>query len=198
MTDASTTMTTPPTSTRKSALVVIDVQNNVVADTYDRDGVVGRIASLIARAKAEGVPVIWIQHEDEELVRDSEDWQIVSEIRPSDGEIVIAKKFNDSFADTSLRETLDRLGVGHLVITGAATDWCVRATTIRALVEGFDMTLVEDAHTTGDSEFDMTDGEKVPISAKQAIAHTNMFLCWAQYPDVTSTIAPAAAVEFVA
>ena len=111
---------------------------------------------------------------------------------------MVTKTFNDSFAETSLRETLDRLGIGHLVITGAATDWCVRATTIRALVEGFDMTLVEDAHTTGDSEFDLTDGEKVPISAKQVIAHTNMFLCWATYPRVTSTITPAAKVEFAA
>jgi nicotinamidase-related amidase len=191
-------VTETDTPARKSALVVIDVQNNVVADAYDRDGVVDRIATLIEKAKAADVPVIWVQHEDEELVRDSEGWQIVEAIRPGEGEIVVPKKFNDSFAETSLRQTLDDLGVGHLVITGAATDWCVRATTIRALVEGFDMTLVEDAHTTGDSEFDLTDGEKVPISAKQAIAHTNMFLCWASYPGVTSTITPAAKVEFVA
>lgn len=183
---------------RKSALVVVDVQTDVVATAYDRDGVVDRIAGLIEKAKAEDVPVIWVQHEDDELVNGSDGWQIVEPIRPADGDVVVHKRFNDSFAETTLRETLDRLGVGHLVITGAATDWCVRATTIRALVEGYDMTLVEDAHTTGDSEFDMTDGEKVPISAKQAIAHTNMFLCWASYPGVTSTVAPAAEVEFVA
>ncbi len=185
-------------ASRKSALVVIDVQNDVVANAYDRDGVVERIASLIQRARAEDVPVIWIQHEDEELVRDSDGWQIVEAIRPGDDDVVVPKRFNDSFAETTLRETLDRLGVGHVVITGAATDWCVRATTIRALVEGYDMTLVEDAHTTGDSEFDMTDGEQVPISAKQVIAHTNMCLCWVSYPGVSSTITPAAKVEFVA
>jgi nicotinamidase-related amidase len=195
MTDTDTVTDRP---TRKSALVIIDVQNNVVADAYDRDGVVGRIAGLIEKAKAEQVPVIWVQHEDAELVRDSDGWQIVEAIRPDDGDVVVPKKFNDSFAETSLRETLDRLGVGHLVITGAATDWCIRASTIRALVEGFDLTLVEDAHTTGDSEFDLTDGEQVAISAKQAIAHTNMFLCWAEYPGVTSTITPAAKVEFAA
>lgn len=183
---------------RKSALVVIDVQNDVVAGAYDRDGVVERIGKLIQKAKTEEVPVIWVQHEDDELRPGSDGWQIVEEIRPGDSDIVVAKRFNDSFADTELRETLDRLGVGHVVITGAASDWCVRATTIRALVEGFDMTLVEDAHTTKDTEFDLTDGEKVPISAKQVIAHTNMCLCWVSYPNVTSTIASAATVEFVA
>lgn len=191
-------MTETETPSRKTALVVIDVQNGVVGGAYDRDGVVDRIGTLIEKAKAEDVPVIWVQHQDEELVPDSDGWQIVESIRPGADDIVVAKRFNDSFADTSLRETLDRLGVGHLVITGAASDWCVRATTIRALVEGFDMTLVEDAHTTGDTEFDMTDGEKVPISAKQIIAHTNMCLCYVDYPGVTSTITPTAKVEFVA
>ena len=56
----------------------------------------------------------------------------------------------DSFADTPLRAKLDELGVGHLVICGAATDACVRTTTGRALIEGYDTTLVGDAHTTDD------------------------------------------------
>lgn len=185
-------------ASRPSALVVIDVQNGVVAKAYDRDGVVERISTLIAKAKAEQVPVIWVQHEDGELVRDSDAWQIVEEIRPGADDIVVAKKYNDSFADTSLRETLDRLGVRHLVITGAASDWCVRATTLRALIDGFDMTLVEDAHTTGDTEFDLTDGEVVPISAKQIVAHTNMFCCYVDYPGVTSTVVPAAKIDFAA
>lgn len=183
---------------RTSALVVIDVQNDVVAQSYDRDGVVARIGTLIAKARAEHVPVVWVQHEDEELVKGSDGWQFVEAIRPGDGDMVVPKTHNDSFADTTLRETLDGLGVRHLVIAGAASDWCVRATTLRALIEGFDMTLVEDAHTTSDSEFDLTDGEMVPISAKQVIAHTNMFCCYVDYPGVTSTVVPTAKVEFAA
>jgi nicotinamidase-related amidase len=188
----------PDTQPRKTALVVIDVQNSVMADAWQSDEVVARISTLIARAKDEGVPVIYIQHEADDLPRGSDGWQIVEAIRPGDDDIVVAKRFQDSFAETTLREKLDGLGIGHLVITGAATDWCVRATTIRALVEGFDMTLVEDAHTTGDTEFDMTDGEKVPISAKQVIAHTNMCLFGVEYPGVTSSIIPHDKVEFVA
>ena len=186
----------PGTPQHKTALVVIDVQNSVMADAWQADEVVARIATLIHRAKEEGVPVVYIQHEADDLPRDTEGWQIVEAIRPGPDDIVIAKRFQDSFAETPLRETLDRFGVGHLVITGAATDWCVRATTIRALVEGFDMTLVEDAHTTGDAMFDMTDGEKVPISAKQIIAHTNMCLFGVEYPGVTSTIVPHNEVKF--
>jgi nicotinamidase-related amidase len=186
------------TSPHKTALLVIDVQNAVLADAWQADGVVERIAHLIRRANQEGAPVVYIQHEADDMPRDSDDWQIVEAIRPSEDDIVVAKRFQDAFAETTLRQTLEDLGVGHLVITGAATDWCVRATTIRALVEGFDMTLVEDAHTTGDAVFDMTDGEKVPISAKQIIAHTNMCLFGVEYPGVTSTIVPHNDIQFTA
>ncbi|MEJ7630202.1 MAG: cysteine hydrolase family protein [Nocardioidaceae bacterium] len=189
----------PDTSARKTALVVIDVQNSVMADAWQADEVVARIATLIRRAKDEGTPVVYVQHEEDEgMERGSDAWQMVEAIRPGDDDIVVAKRFPDSFAETTLRETLDGLGVGHLVIAGAQTDACIRATTIRTLVEGFDLTLVEDAHTTEDSMFDMTDGEKVPISAKQIVAHTNMCLWNVSYPGVTSTITPHHEVEFVA
>jgi nicotinamidase-related amidase len=183
---------------RRTALVVIDVQNSVMADAWQADEVIKRIQTLIGRAKDEGVPVVYVQHEADDMPRGSDEWQIVEAIRPGADDIVVAKRFQDAFAETTLREKLEGLGVGHLVITGAATDWCVRATTIRALVEGYDMTLVEDAHTTGDAEFDLTDGEKVPISAKQVVAHTNMCLFGVEYPGVTSTITPHDQVTFVA
>jgi len=64
----------------KTALLVIDVQNGVVADAHDRDRVVANIGALVDRARAEDVPVVWVQHSDDNLPRDSESWRYVPEL----------------------------------------------------------------------------------------------------------------------
>ena len=194
-------MTTDTTQARRSALLVIDVQNANTPEGYQRDQVIGRIRGLIDRAKAEGAPVIWVQHDQpgSQLEKGSEGWQIVAEVRPGDGETVIEKQYLDAFVETSLRQELDRLGVGHLVITGAATDACIRTTTARSQIEGYDVTLVADGHTTdvGPWPLPLPDGTKVPIGAEQMIAYTNFFVEDTAYPGVTTTVVPAEEVSFV-
>jgi nicotinamidase-related amidase len=64
-------MTTLP-DRPNTALLVIDVQNGVMADAHDRDGVIANINTLVERARAEDVPVVWVQHSDDQLARDSE------------------------------------------------------------------------------------------------------------------------------
>lgn len=161
-------MTTPGDRPR-TALVVIDVQNGVVAGAHDRDTIVGNIASLVARARDEGAPVVWVQHSDEELPRGSEEWEYVPELPRLETEPLVHKTFGDSFEDTELEEVLDGLDVGHLVVAGAQTDFCVRSTLHGALVRGYDATLVSDAHTTED----LTEWGAPP--PEQVIAHTNLY-----------------------
>ena len=67
-----------------TALLVIDVQNAAVDRSYQRDAVVANIGNLVEKARQEHVPVIWVQHSDEELHRGSGDWQIVPELNPDD------------------------------------------------------------------------------------------------------------------
>lgn len=188
------------TDTRTSALLVIDVQNANTAEGYQRDEVIGRIRGLIDKAKAEGAPVLWVQHSapGSPLEEGSEGWQIVEEVRPGDGETVVAKRYLDSFVETPLRQQLDELGVGHLVICGAATDACIRSTAQRAQIEGYDVTLVADGHTTdvGPWPLPLPDGTEIPIGAEQMIAYTNFFVGDTEYPGVTTRVVPAAEVEF--
>ncbi|MCW3844292.1 isochorismatase family protein [Micromonospora yasonensis] len=63
-----------------TALLVIDVQNGVVNHAYDRDRVVANVATLVDRARAAGVAVVWVQDHSGELVRGSEPWQYVPEL----------------------------------------------------------------------------------------------------------------------
>src|SRR5258708_22311622 len=133
-----------------TALVVVDVQNGVVGGAHERDAVVANVGSLVDKARREQVPVVWVQHCDEELARGSEDWRIVPELAPGDAEPLVEKSYGDSFEDTSLETVLSDLGVRRLVIAGAETDACIRSTLHGAFARGYDATLVRDAHTTGD------------------------------------------------
>ena len=74
-----------------TALVVIDVQKGVVADAYDRDRVIANIATLVRRARAADVPVIWVQHSDVDLEVGSEDWEYVPELRREEGEMLVGE-----------------------------------------------------------------------------------------------------------
>ena len=181
-----------------SVLLVIDLQNGNTAEAWDRDGVVERIRGLIDRAEESGVPVVWIQHEAGPFVPGSEPWQIVEGVRPPEGTPVIGKQYLDSFVETPLRERLADLGATHLVICGAATDACIRSTAARSQIEGFDTTLVADAHTTDTGPWDlpMPDGSTIPVGAREMIAYTNFTVADSEFPGVTTTVVPAAEVEF--
>ena len=152
-----------------TALLVIDVQNGVVAGNYGRDAVVANVGSLVDRARRENVPVVWVQHSDEVLSRGSDEWQIVPELSPGEAEPLVEKNYGDSFEDTKLETVLSGLGVGRLVVVGAQTDACIRSTLHGAFARGYDATLVSDAHTTEDSS---QWGAPPP---DQVIAHTNLY-----------------------
>jgi nicotinamidase-related amidase len=153
-----------------TALLVIDVQNGVVAGAHNRDSVIANISVLVDKARAERAPVIWVQHaNDENLTPDSEAWQYVPELTREESEPLIHKRYGDSFEETDLEAVLADHRVGSLIVEGAQTDECVRSTLHGAIVRGYDATLVSDAHTTEDlSEWGAPPPDKV-------IAHTNLY-----------------------
>jgi len=152
-----------------TALLVVDVQNGVVEGAPGRDAVVANVGSLVERARREQVPVVWVQHSDDGLERESDAWRIVPELSPDDAEPLVEKSYGDSFEDTDLEAILSGLGVGRLVVAGAQTDACIRSTLHGALARGYDATLVSDAHTTEDLS---AWGAPPP---EQVIAHTNLY-----------------------
>ncbi|MFC4506359.1 MULTISPECIES: isochorismatase family protein [Streptomyces] len=163
-----------------TALLVVDVQNGVVDGAHARDAVVTNVAALVERARREGVPVVWVQHSDEELTRGSDAWQLAPELKPDAAEPLVHKNYGDSFEDTGLETVLSDLGVGRLVVAGAESDACIRSTLHGALVRGYDTTLVADAHTTGDKT---AWGAPPPA---QVIAHTNLYWAYQTAPGRTA------------
>ncbi|MEP6796926.1 MAG: isochorismatase family protein [Lapillicoccus sp.] len=152
-----------------TALLVIDVQNDVMAGAHNRDVVIANIAVLVERARAESVPVVWVQHSSEDLPRDSDGWRYVVELPQAVSEPVVHKRYGDAFEETDLEVVLAGGGVGRLVVVGAQTDGCIRSTLHGAIVRGYDAILVGDAHTTEDlSQWGAPTPDKV-------IDHTNLY-----------------------
>ena len=182
-------MTTLP-DRPKTALLVIDVQNGVVGAAYDRDRVVANLATLVEKARAAGVDVVWIQHNSDDLRPGSEAWQCVPELSRGDDEPLVQKSYADAFEETDLEPVLAARGIGRLYVSGAQTDECIRSTLHGAIVRGYDALLVADAHTTEDfSAYGAPPADEV-------IAHTNLY--WSNHtaPGRTAGTVGTADVDF--
>jgi nicotinamidase-related amidase len=182
-------MTTLP-DRPNTALIVIDVQNDVVAGAHDRDGVIANISALVGKARAEGAPVIWVQHSDDDLPKDSDGWKYVPELTRAEAEPLIHKEYGDSFEETDLEDVLAAGRVGHLIVAGAQTDACIRSTLHGAITRGYDATLVSDAHTTEDQS---AWGAPKPADV---IAHTNLYWHDQTAPGRRGGTVPTDAVDF--
>jgi nicotinamidase-related amidase len=159
------------------ALLVIDVQNDVVNSAFNRDAVVSTIAGLVDRARADGTPVVWVQHNDPWMLVDSQDWQIVEELAPAPGEARIDKQYRNSFEDTALADVV--AGVDELIVCGAETNYCIRHTIHSALDRGYNVTLVGDAHTCTAND------------AERVIAEQNANFARYELPGRTCVVRPS-------
>ena len=176
----------------KGILLVVDLQVGVVSGSWDAPRIIKNVSRAIERARAQSVPVIWVQHSDKELPYGSAQWQWVPELVPAQGEPLIHKQFNSSFEQTTLEEKLARLGASHIALAGAATNWCIRATAYGALERGYDLTLIKDAHTTGTME--LPNGAR--IEAANVIDELNIAMTWLSYPGRINGTATAEDVDF--
>ena len=176
----------------KGVLLVVDVQDGVMSDAWDASRVIKNVSRAVERARALGVPVLWVQHSDKDLPYGTAQWNWVPELAPLEGEPLIHKQFNSSFEETTLEDELARLGATHITLAGAATNWCIRATAYGALERGYDLTLIKDAHTTGTMDL----GNGTRIEASSVIDDLNIAMTWVSYPGRTNGTATAEEVDF--
>lgn len=153
------------------ALLIIDVQQGLCEGegaAWDCANVIARINRVAAHARASGVPVVFIQHEDAtELVLGSRAWQLADGLLDEPGDLRVRKTTPDSFLRTDLLALLSARGVSELIVCGMHTEFCVDTTTRRALALGYPVTLVADAHTSAGN---------AALTPQQVIAHHNATL----------------------
>jgi nicotinamidase-related amidase len=163
-----------------------------MAESWEAARIIQNLALAVERARESGVPVIWVQHESDDLPKDSPSWQLVPELTPGFGEKRIYKRFPSSFEGTDLEDNSARLGTTRIVLASAQTNWCIRATAYAALERGYDLTLLNDAHTT--ASIDVGNGSTV--EASRVIADLKVAMKWLTYPGRKSDIASTAEVDF--
>ena len=150
-----------------TALLIVDVQCGVVAGEMPAtrlDSVLENLNLAIAKARQRGFPIVFVQHEDAGLEKNSADWQLHPALQVEAADHRIGKCYGDSFCDTPLAELLEKLGVSKLWLGGCATDFCVDSTLRNAVSRGFQVTVIGDGHTTHSS---------FALSGEQVIDHFN-------------------------
>jgi len=152
------------------ALLIIDMQKGSFTPAtprFDSGNVIDRINQLAEKFRQIKRPVIYIQHDGTsagEFIEGTHDWEVLDELQKCTSDIFINKYANDCFYNSELKSTLDKLGVSELYITGCATDFCVEATIQSALTKEYNITVISNAHTTGD---------RPHLKAKKIIEHYN-------------------------
>jgi len=175
-----------------SALLVIDMQQGLCTGEWAMHGIdlmLPRVNGLIDRARAAGVPVVLIQHEEAEgdPVHDRAGWQLVDGLHARPDDPRVRKATPDSFYETELGQLLQQRGIDHLAICGLQSDFCIDTTVRRALALGYHVTLASDAHSTMDNDV---------LPAEQITAHHNWVLERLQAFGTRMEVVPAEAVRF--
>lgn len=155
-----------------TALVIIDVQAGMFAEAeqpYQGEQLLANINHLLAQARASATPIIYIQHGSRagSLEPGTPGWAIHPAIAPLATDTVVQKRFPDAFQATTLQEELTARGIKKLVVAGMQTEFCVDTTCRRAFSLDYEVTLVQDAHSTWNSAI---------APAEQIIAHHNAVL----------------------
>jgi nicotinamidase-related amidase len=171
----------------KSALLLIDIQQGMFGPEeicHEPQALAQRLSDLLARARYQNVPVIHVQHCDNEgpLKHGSSGWQIHAAVAPKAGEPVFEKWACSSFYNTDLDEHLRERGIGDLTIAGLQSEYCIDTACRVAQSLGYRVTLVADGHST----FDTPD-----LKAAQIIAHHNKVLS-----GIVAAVTPAKDVRF--
>ena len=151
-----------------TALLIIDMQKSLFeTPRHDFNGVVERINTLAEGFRKRGELVIFIQHngsKEEGLFEGSQGWEIIDELNISDHDVKVTKTACDAFYKTGLESLLTSKGVTDVLITGAATEFCVDTSLRSCLSKGFNVTAICDGHTTGNRDH---------LMAEQIIEHHN-------------------------
>lgn len=137
---------------RPVALLVIGMQRRLFAEptpVYRGDQVLENINALVDRAHADGAPVFCIQHSTNSvLMEGSKGWQLLPALRSLKTDHFISAHHENAFKETRLKTELDALGIARVVVVGLLTDHSVQATCKSAHALYYDVSLVEDAHST--------------------------------------------------
>lgn len=147
----------------KNALILIDIQKDYFKGgkfelSHPKEAA-KNARDLLTYFRGKNLPVIHIQHINESakalfFVKDTVGIKIHDWVSPQEHEKVFIKSVPNSFYGTGLHEELRRLAIEELTVCGMMSHMCID-TTVRAAKDlGYSVTLIHDACTTRDLQWD--------------------------------------------
>jgi nicotinamidase-related amidase len=153
-------------------LLIIDAQQELIdgsrngAPIFNRELLIRNINTVIQKASEEHVPVVCVRDLDVAEGKGS-GFQIHNEINVPDEAEFFDKSATNAFYGTGLLSFLNSRQIGHLVIMGCETQHCIDSAVRTATINGLDVTLVGDGHSSLGNDI---------LNAEQIIAHHNAIL----------------------
>ncbi|QCR31284.1 cysteine hydrolase family protein [Lysinibacillus sp. SGAir0095] len=154
------------------ALVIIDAQqalidgNEVEKGVVEKERLIKNINTVIEKALEKKITIVFIRDVDVSK-GEGPGFQVHEDINVPSHAVTFNKAATNSFYGTPLKDYLKERDIQHLVLMGCKTEYCIDTAVRTATVNGFDVTLVGDAHSTCDSE---------TLSGQQIIQHHNRVL----------------------
>ncbi|MBQ6679648.1 MAG: cysteine hydrolase [Lachnospiraceae bacterium] len=138
-------------------LLVIDMQKGLVSeDLYAFDTFMDRTVRLIDTARKNKVEVVFVRHDagpDSGMSAGDEDFEIIDEIKPREGEKVFTKTINSCFGSKAFKEYVEKLEDKRLMIIGLQTNYCIDCTVKSAFERGFEVIIPEGTNSTFDNDY---------------------------------------------
>lgn len=137
-------------------LMIIDVQRAMFecdGGVYHGNEVLGNIQQLLSSARQAHMPIVFIQHTEEnsEYDRAAETWAIHPNLKPLDSEPVVEKNYADAFYKTDLESVFNKMGIRKVIVVGMQTEYCMDTTIRNGFSRGYELFGVRGCHTTFDS-----------------------------------------------
>lgn len=150
---------------KNKALIIIDLQrglNSFGTGLFQLPEVLNGVNQRIIEYRKHDSPIIFIQHEDEDLVFNTDNWQLFDELDARDTDFYIGKTHANAFYQTSLKELLDKRSITDLEFCGAQTEYCVDTTIRMAHGLGYTCSMKRGLSTTLSNDL---------LGAKTIISH---------------------------
>lgn len=148
----------------KTAILVIDMLNDFILEGAPLECGKGReiikpIKRLIDFGRKKSIPIIYVADSHDPDDREFKIWpphavkntngaEVITTLKPQEGEIIIKKKTYDGFFKTNLEKVLKKNKIDTLILTGVCTDICILHTASSATLLGFNVKVPKECVAT--------------------------------------------------
>lgn len=140
----------------KDALMIIDLQNGVCCGEkplYQLEKLIVKVNQKISKYHEAGLPIIFVQHNEEDLVANTSAWEIIPKLQKDKGTLFLQKWHANAFYQTNLADELQKRKIQNIEICGAQTEYCLDATIKMAHGLGYQLFMERNLTSTVDNPY---------------------------------------------